>query len=206
MRFPIPATPPILHSNGDIYGAVYDFVSLFCVPVLSADNIIRAWQNRAHPPEKTNEYAVITPISHTRRGSNIEVFGVESLTSYALMICRIQIDTYSAVPETARARACSLEHAARSSVGMRFLKNLEIGMNGATAPRDMTGVDYTEQFLPRWSIDLMLSYNAVIEYEQPTFDAVNVFLEDIDAHHTPPTRSGGGSYPHITQHTESESD
>lgn len=202
MNFPIPTNPPILHDNGAVYEAVYDFVSLFAVPSFEPQNIIRAWQNRAHPPAKSKEFAILTAISHERHGSNVETYGTDTMMSTALIFCRMQIDCYSASAETARARAQSIEHAARASVGVRFLQQRGIGFSGVSNARDFTGVDDTQQFLPRWIVELQLSYNSVIEYEQPTFDAVNIRIEDVDAHHSPPVRNGGGSFPHIRIYSE----
>lgn len=198
MLFPIPQNPPILHSNGDVYEAVYDFVSLFSVMPVSGESIIRAWQNRAHPPSKDKDFFILTAVSHERRGSNVEVYGTDSLMSYELVLCRMQLDCYSAKPETARARAQSLEHAARSSVGMRFFRQRGIGFAGVSNARDLTGVDDSQQFLPRWVVELVLSYNSVIEYEQPTFDNVIVTLENVDAHHTPPAKDSG-TWHHMKQ-------
>lgn len=204
LTFPIPTTPPILHDNGAVYEAVYDFIALFAVPSVAPQNIIRAWQNRAHPPANSKEQIIITALSHERRGSNVEIYGVDTMMSKELVVCRVQIDCYSEKPETARARAQSVAHAARSSVGIRFFAQRGIGCQRAADCRDFSFVDETQQFLPRWTTELFLSFTNIIEYEQPTFDAVNVTIEDVDVHHSPPTQNGGSF--HHKEHLSKESE
>lgn len=100
----------------------------------------------------------------------------------------MQVDCYSKDPKTARSRAQALEHAARSSVGIRRFADMGIGCNFASDIRDMTAVDTSSQFLPRWTFELQLSYTLAIEYAERTFtDCPSLYIENVDAHHPLPT-------------------
>lgn len=191
-----PLTPsdiktPKMMTDVDVYSALYSWVMTFCSPQIDRDNIIRAWQNRAHPPANTNDMIVLTLISTARRGSNVEHNADDGeMTSSELMTCRMQVDCYSKDPETARSRAQALGHAARSSVGIRRFAQMGIGCNYASDARDMTAVNSAMQYLPRWTFEVQLSYTLTIEYQERTFtDIPGIYIENVDAHHPLPTPS-----------------
>lgn len=214
MTYPRLATPPITTNEEAVYEALFDFVALSSLPSIPHENIIRAWQNRAHPPAKSKELIILTLIMQDRRGTNIETFADDVMTSTELAVYRFQVDCYSAKPEIARQRAMTISHTARTSLGIRFFSERGIGCNFTTNARDMTGVGETEEFNPRWMIEIQLACAHAIKYDHAMFDAINVYLENVDVYHPPEPPSlaetvnpdvqtfADGSLPHKLLHSQ----
>lgn len=192
-NFPMPANPK-LTDDTDIYAAVYDFIATYALPALDKQNIIRGWQNTSHLPAECNEYAVMSIISHARRGTTVETFNADNipvdsdgvLTSSELVLCRVQIDCCSDDGDTARRRAQMIEKVARSSVGVQFFRQYGIGCNFAADARDMTFINGANQYVKRWMTEIELSYVSSFSVELPWFDSVNIKrIENVDVHHEP---------------------
>jgi hypothetical protein len=191
VSFPEPLNP-LIENDIDVYGAVYEFVKEYALPSIPPENIFRGWQNRAYLPPQSNEFAVISIISHERRGSNVETFSAETegedgrLTSSELIICRVQVDCYSASDASARTRAQMLEKAARGSIAPRFFARFGMGCCYASNARDMSVVNGSKQFVNRWMTEISLSYPSAFSVGLPWFDAAKFDrVENVDVHHPP---------------------
>ena len=177
---------PLIEPN--IYTAIYDFVltSLNLPP----NNIIRGWQNRVSLPANTNEYAVISLIRTERQGTNVNRMNLSTPNGeqqiYELIKASMQIDTLSDDANVARGRASTLEMLSRSSFAVNFLSEYGITPLYADQPIDLTGIDGSEQFVPRFSTTLYLSYWAELKIELPFFTDVTLHLEEVDTFHPEP--------------------
>lgn len=190
----IPYLNPVTGNFPNIYAAVRDFIVEYALPHYDAVNVIRGWQNVKHLPSKTNEYAVISIISHQRRGTTVHLYdakkarpGEDGRTVLKeLVFVSVQVDCCSDIDDSARRRAQLLEMVARSSVGTRFFEPYGIGCNFATAPRDLTFINKADQYTKRWEIELSLSYTAGVTVEYPWFDTIDIKrVENVDEHHEP---------------------
>lgn len=190
----IPYLNPVAGDGPNIYGAVRDFIVAYALPNYDAVNVIRGWQNVKYLPSQTNEYAVISIISHLRRGTTVHYYDAKKASPgedgrtilKELVFVNVQVDCCSDIDDNARKRAQILEMVARSHVGTRFFKPYGIGCNYSTYPRDLTFIDKADQYTKRWEIELSLSYTAGVTVEYPWFDTINlVRVENVDAHHEP---------------------
>lgn len=199
--FPPPLNPAAV-SEPDVYKAVKAFIAQYGLPAMPPatpkipSRIYQGWVNRAAlPPD--NEYAVMSIISHFRRGTNVETFDASQaaidedgvLTTSELILCDVQID-FCSDPHTgrdfARRRAQSIETVARSSLGPQFFAQYDMGCLYATDARDLSFVGDAEQYVSRWMTTIRLSFVTAVSAELPWFDAVNLKrLENVDVHHKP---------------------
>lgn len=199
--FPPPLNPAAV-SEPDVYKAVKAFIAQYGLPAMPPatpkipSRIYQGWVNRAAlPPD--NEYAVMSIISHLRRGTNVETFDASQaaidedgvLTTSELILCDVQID-FCSDPHTgrdfARRRAQAIETAARSSFGPQFFAQYNMGCLYATDAQDLSFVGDAKQYVSRWMTTVRLSFWTAVSAELPWFDAVNLKrLENVDVHHKP---------------------
>jgi len=190
MNFPVPSNPA-LAQDVDIYAAVYEFVRQYAVPLIPPANIYRGWQNYSALPPSSNEYAIISIISNTRRGTTVEEYNAPdpetdgTLSLHELVQCRVQIDCYSDDDNHARQRAQALETIARSTVGPAFFKQHNIGCNHASDVRSMSHVDGSKQYVKRCMTELYLTYWASVGLSLPWFDSVDANIKNVDVYHPP---------------------
>ena len=184
----------------DVYRAVYDFIAAYGLPEMlpapKTGRIFRGWSNRMTLPQD-NEYAVMSIISHTRRGTNIETFDASQaaidedgvITTSELVLCDVQIDFCSdphSGRDYARRRAQAIETAARSSLAPQFFAQYNMSCLYADNARDMSFVGDARQYVSRWMTTVHLSFVTAVSAELPWFDAVNLKrLENVDVHHPP---------------------
>lgn len=197
--FPQPGTPANI-TDADVYTAVFYFIERYGLPAMAAapetGRIFRGYTNRmVLPPD--NEYAVMTIVGHSRRGTNVETFDAESAAAdeegnavlHELVVCDVQIDFYSEAnspTDYARLRAQALETIARSPWGVNFFKEHGMSCLNADNARDLSAVTDSAQYVSRWSVTLHLSFVASISGKLPWFDAVSLGrLENVDVHHSP---------------------
>lgn len=189
----IPYLEPGGGDSPDIYKAVRDYIVAYALPNYDAVNIFRGWQNASHLPSKTNEYAVISIISHTNHGTPVEKYSADgaqvnedgTTTLSQLVHVNVQVDCCSSDDNSARKRAQMLATVARSRVGTEFFGRYGIGCNYSSMPRDLTFIDGTESYVKRWEIELNLSYTVNITVKFPWFDNVDLNIENVDVHHKP---------------------
>lgn len=199
--FPPPLNPAAV-SEPDVYKAVKAFIAQYGLPAMPPatpkipSRIYQGWVNRAAlPPD--NEYAVMSIISHLRRGTNVETFDASQaaidedgvLTTAEMIECDVQIDFYSDPHRPgnyARRRAQAIETVARSSLASQFFAQYGIACQYATDARDLSFVGDAEQYVSRWMTTIRLSFVTAVSAELPWFDAVNLKrLENVDVHHKP---------------------
>ena len=187
----VPAGPD---ATPDIYGAVYDFVERWAYPGLESPCIFRDASNDAARPAGSNEFAIISVLGSTRRGTTIERFNntnapdenPEQIQLRTLYDCLVQIDLYSDDDE-ARRRAHTLETMARTSVGVNFFKKpYGIGCNYADDVRELSCTDESRRMVHRYMVTLHLTYWGGVDIGSAWFkDATLNRVEDVDAHHPP---------------------
>ena len=187
----------------DVYRAVYDFIETFGLPAMAdapkTGRIFRGWSNRMSLPHD-NEYAVMSIISHFRRGTNIEIFDASQaaidedgvLTTAELILCDVQIDFCSdshTGRDFARRRAQAIETVARSSLGPQFFAKYGMSCQYATDARDLSFIGDATQYVSRWMTTVRVSFWTAVSAELPWFDAVNLKrIENVDVHHPPTSK------------------
>ena len=183
--FPPPLNPAAV-SEPDVYKAVKAFISQYGLPAMPPatpkipSRIYQGWVNRAAlPPD--NEYAVMSIISHLRRGTNVETFDASQaaidedgvLTTAEMIECDVQIDFYS-------------DPHRPGNLASQFFAQYGIACQYATDARDLSFVGDAEQYVSRWMTTIRLSFVTAVSAELPWFDAVTLKrLENVDVHHKP---------------------
>lgn len=184
----------------DVYRAVCGFIETFGLPAMlpapKTGRIFRGWSNRMSLPHD-NEYAVMSVISHSRRGTNVEHYDASQaaidedgiLTTSELIFCDVQIDFCSdphGGRDYARRRAQAIETAARSSIAPQFFAGYGMSCLYATDARDLSFVGDAQQYVSRWMTVITLSFVTTVSADLPWFDAVRLKrLENVDVHHPP---------------------
>ena len=190
----------------DYLGAVNDFILAHCwrdpdLPALVQDQVVRGWQNVVSAlPADSQEYAVLTLLASTRHGTNVHKFrNAEGPTGVIETVSRmaehlVQVDFCCAYPqqgeEYARLRAEILEILTRDRVGVDFFKGYGFSACYADDLRPLPFQNEAEQWVARYSVTMHLSGWTGVDLSVPSFDAVDLYLEDVDVHHpvedTPP--------------------
>ena len=145
---------------------------------LDGIRIFRGNQSRMVLP-KSGAYCIYTPIIRQRRGTNVYAFdaeglpdnenGVDSIT--ALILIDVQVDFYA---DNASANAQALEIASRSYIGTDYFKGEGVDVRVVTAqnPRNLTGIDASNQYEERWSVTITTEVNSSITANLPWFEDV----------------------------------
>ena len=161
----------------DVLGAMNDLVLNFTA--LPQERILRAWPNRTSTPPE--EYAVITLINSSRRGTNATEFEFDPLTTddgteteLALQEAMVQFDFIGA---SAQSNAAKFEILSRSARFCDFLAPFEISPLYSDTPRDMTSGDGSDQYAIRWVVTLTISYWASASMPVAWFDSATVNTE-----------------------------
>ena len=165
-------------TEADFMGALHGYIST--VTGLNEALIFRGQQSRMVLP-KNGAYCIYTPIIRQRRGTNVYRFdaeglpdnknGVDSLT--ALVLIDVQVDFYA---DDAAQNAQALEIASRSYVGTDYFKQrqkpLDVRVVTAQSPRNLTGIDESNQYEQRWSVTITAEINSVWSQKLPWFEDV----------------------------------
>jgi hypothetical protein len=179
--------------QGDIYAACREFVLSYALPALDPDKVIQGWQNRAVLPPESNDYAVISIVWDSQRGTALETFRADDpdptqsglITLKALFEVQAQVDI-CAENDTARQRARHLALAARSGLGVQFFNERGLSILYADDVRDLSFVGEARQFVRRYMTTLHLSAWTGIRAEYDYFDGVRVSrVENVDTQHKP---------------------
>ena len=171
----------------DILAAVYDFVLAHVRPALPPEHIVRGWQNRAHLPVDSTEYAVLTLIGAVRRGTNVRIPAPGrgpsgALTVAKMALCDVQVDFCG---RDAAARADCLELLARDARSVDFLRPYGVSSHYADDPRAMTFENESAQWEPRYMTVWHLACWSGTDLAADYFDAVTTRFENVDVHHPP---------------------
>lgn len=191
MTFPLPENPQHV-GTPNIYEAVGRFLLKYAVPAVPQEHIFKGYKNRVALPKGSNEYIIMTLLSQTRHGTNVNTFDASAAqrgedgadTTQELVEIAVQIDCHSD-SDAGRQRATAIEMMARSPYAVQFFRQFGMSCLYADDVRDLTGVTDSDQFVYRYMTTLHLTYWAQITQQLPWFDAVNVDLKNVDVKFPP---------------------
>lgn len=182
----------------DVLGAVNDFILAYVknadVDALTQPQVVRGWQNVVSAlPESAQEYAVLTLLASTRRGTNVHLYAhAEGDTGLVNTVSRmaehmVQVDFCSAFPqqteEAARIRAELLEMLTRDRVAVEFFKGYGFSACWAEDVRPLPFTNEAEQWVARYAVTMHLSGWTSTDVPVDSFSAVDQYLENVDVHH-----------------------
>ena len=165
-------------AEADFMTALHGYI--VAVTGLDGGVVFRGNQSRMVLP-KSGAYCIYTPIIRQRRGTNVYSFdaagvpdnknGVDSII--ALILIDVQVDFYA---DGAAQNAQALEIASRSYIGTNYFKQLDTPVDvrvcTAQSPRNLTGIDASNQYEKRWSVTITTEVNASITNNLPWFEDV----------------------------------
>ena len=185
----------------DILGAVNDFVLAYCkqgddLPALTQDQVVVGWQNLVSAlPDDTQEVAILTLLQTQRHGTNIHrrrfAEGDTGLIETVMRLAEhmVQIDFCCAHPrfaeERARLRAEIVEILTRDRVGVDYFKQFGIATCYAEDVRPLPFSNEASQQVARYSVTMHLSAWTSVDIDLPSFEHVDLYLENVDVHHHP---------------------
>lgn len=177
-------------AEADFMTALHGYI--VAVTGLDGGRIFRGNQSRMVLP-KNGAYCIYTPILRQRRGSNLYNFnaaglpdnknGVDSIS--ALILIDVQVDFYA---DGAAQNAQLLEIASRSYMGSNYFKAAGFDVRVCTAenPRNLTGIDASNQYEERWSVTITAEINANTTQELPWFEDFNFdAIKNVDVYFPP---------------------
>ena len=163
-------------TEADFMTALHGYI--VAVTGLAGTRIFRGNQSRMVLP-KSGSYCIYTPIIRQRRGTNVYDFDAEGLpdnkngvdTISALVLIDVQVDFYST---DSMAYAQILEIASRSYMGSDYFKTAgkDVRVCTAQAPRNLTGIDESNQYEERWSVTITAEVCPAITNNLPWFEDV----------------------------------
>lgn len=146
---------------------------------LDAARIFRGNQSRMVLP-KSGSYCIYTPIFRQRRGTNLLSFNAEGMDDYtngvdtltALVLVDVQVDFYA---DSAAQNAQAIEIASRSYYGTEYFKggNVDVRVVSSQTPRNLTGIDASNQYEERWSVTITAEINSKWTTDLPWFEDVH---------------------------------
>jgi len=163
-------------TEADFMTALHGYI--VAVTGLDGGVVFRGNQSRMVLP-KSGAYCIYTPIIRRRRGTNIYNFnaaglpddknGADNIT--ALILIDVQVDFYA---DNAAQNAQMLEIASRSYMGTNYFKASGVDVRVCTAnnPRNLTGIDASNQYEERWSVTITTEINCGITQNLPWFEDV----------------------------------
>lgn len=192
---PTQETPTL--SEAEYMDEVYDLI--LHVSGIDEGRIFRGNQSREVLPDDDN-FIVYTPLFRKRIGSNIVSFDAENCednengaySDAVLTQVDIQVDFYG---DDAQRMAQSLEVFAHSCLCRAWLvaQNYDTRVLHCTEPSDVTFIDDTKQYCPRWIVTLSICFGSSVENGQPWYEDVNIKGTHIDPNTgelTPPSEAG----------------
>lgn len=177
-------------TEADFMTALHGFIQN--VTGIDGNRVFRGQQSRMVLP-KSGSYCIYTPILRHRRGTNVYTFdaakkpddknGVDTLT--ALILVDVQVDFYGA---DAAQNAQAIEIASRSYRGTDYFKTAGVDVRVCTAenPRNLTGIDMSDQYEQRWSVTITTEINSALTQELPWFEDVTYkVFKNVDVYFPP---------------------
>lgn len=162
----------------DFMAALHGYIQT--VTGLDGKVIFQGNQSRMVLP-KSGAYCIYTPLLRQRRGTNLYDFdaaglpdnknGTDNIT--ALILVDVQCDFYET---DAMQNAQALEIASRSYLGTDYFKqnNISVRVVTADAPRNLTGIDASNQYAERWTVTVTAEVNSAITNMLPWFEDVHI--------------------------------
>lgn len=166
---------------------LYDFVQGYALPSLADDSIFLAHQNRFSLPDQMDEYAVIEVASATRHGTSVTEIkasenGDDRLIIVSLFEYTVKLDFYSN-SDAAKQRAMALANIS-GEIGPDFFKRYGCSLLHTSDPKNMTGINDSNQYLQRWQLEISATMPEVSSFPIETATCVGFSrFEDVDAHH-----------------------
>jgi len=177
-------------TEADFMTALHGYIT--SVTGLDGGVVFRGNQSRLVLPKK-GAYCIYTPILRQRRGTNIYDFdaaglpddknGADSIT--ALVLVDVQVDFYA---DGAAQNAQMLEIASRSYMGTNYFKAAGVDARVCTAenPRNLTGIDASNQYEERWSVTITVEINSTLVIDLPWFEDVTLKnFKNVDVYFPP---------------------
>lgn len=177
-------------TEADFMTALHGYI--VAVTGLDGARVFRGNQSRMVLP-KSGAYCIYTPILRQRRGTNLYSFdaeglpddknGTDSLT--ALVLVDVQVDFYA---DYAAQNAQMLEIASCSYMGTNYFKAAGVDVRVCTAqnPRNLTGIDASNQYEDRWSVTITAEINSALVQNLPWFEDVTMkALKNVDVYFPP---------------------
>ena len=163
-------------TEADFMAALHGYI--VAVTGLDGARVFRGNQSRMVLP-KNGAYCIYTPIIRQRRGTNCYDFDAAGLPDNengtdrisALVLVDVQVDFYA---DYAAQNAQMLEIASRSYMGTNYFKASGVDVRVCTAqnPRNLTGIDASNQYEERWSVTITTEINCGLANSLPWFDDV----------------------------------
>ena len=103
----------------------------------------------------------------------------------ALVLVDVQVDFYA---DYAAQNAQMLEIASRSYMGTNYFKAAGVDVRVCTAqnPRNLTGIDASNQYEERWSVTITAEINSEIAQKLPWFEDVTLkAIKNVDVYFPP---------------------
>lgn len=177
-------------TEADFMTALHGYI--VAVTGLDGARVFRGNQSRMVLP-KNGAYCIYTPIIRQRRGTNVYDFDAAGLpddengtdTITALILVDVQVDFYA---DYASQNAQMLEIASRSYMGTNYFKAAGVDVRVCTAqnPRNLTGIDASNQYEERWSVTITAEINSAITKNLPWFEDVTMkALKNVDVFFAP---------------------
>lgn len=164
-------------TEADFMTALHGYI--VAVTGLDGALVFRGNQSRMVLPKK-GAYCIYTPIIRKRRGTNLLTFNAEGYpdnkngadTLTALVLIDVQVDFFA---DNAAENAQSLEIASRSYYGTDYFKKNQFDVRVVTAesPRNLTGIDASDQYETRWSVTITAEVNSSWVTDLPWFEDVH---------------------------------
>ena len=174
-------TPP---ATGDDSTVLVQALGDMCAAYLGSTVVIRrGWQNAISRPP-ASPWVQITPLAAARHGTNRHVgnnpgspYGQEVVAGTVGIVQprsrRVQLDFFG--PDAAR-WAHVISAALWDMVGCDFLAPYGVTPLEADDPRDLSGMEGTEQAVTRWMFEARLQVNRVVSLPLDYFSNVNLSL------------------------------
>lgn len=169
-------------TEADFMTALHGYIAE--ITGMDGERIFRGYQSRMVLP-KSGDYCIYTPILRNRRGTNVYNFdaagmpddenGVDTIS--ALVLIDVQCDFYGS---SAMLDAQAVEMASRSYLGTDFFRGQDVHVVSSEPPRNLTGVDQSNQYEERWSVTITVEVNSTIENSLPWFEDASVNIVNVD--------------------------
>lgn len=176
-------------TQANLFSAVEGFLIQFSTPELKDDgkHVLIGFSNDQTLPDDGNDFCVLSPLSFSRRGTNVEQWnGVEKAVTYLEYVdTSWQIDCYSGSPNWAQRRAQTYEIIARSEAGVNYFKPLGVDCQYADSVSNLSGVLDSAKYVARWGITLHLGFWKQVSVSFPFFDALTVNVKNVDVSFPP---------------------
>ena len=200
VALPFPFSDPVAsNETTDFRCAIYDFVSTFAVPALPVEegHLLWARQNDMALPDDGNDIILCQILLNERVGTghaqyDLRKDGEDVVYLRETVRSQIQIDCYAENSDNtgddipAMLRAQALETAARSSQGVRFLRDRGVDLLYADGVKDLGTVNESGKYQPRWTLVLHVSYQVVLRVSQAYFDCIEpIGIHNVDAEYPP---------------------